>query len=169
MKKKSFTLIELLVVIAIIGLLSSIILVSMNGVRERARDTQRLSNMEQLSLSLEMYISDNSSYPEENSTNGGLELSTEDDGEFIGILVDDRYIGSYIVDPKNIEEEGYYYSYSVYDAGSEGCDVNRGKFYVLGVKNMEATDGTHRDSLGWSCPDYDWQNDFDWVVGKFEK
>jgi len=36
MKNKSFTLIELLVVIAIIGLLASIILVSLKGVREKA-------------------------------------------------------------------------------------------------------------------------------------
>lgn len=36
-KRKSFTLIELLVVIAIIGLLSSIVLVSTKGLREKAR------------------------------------------------------------------------------------------------------------------------------------
>jgi len=36
MKNKSFSLIELLVVIAIIGLLASIILVSLKGVREKA-------------------------------------------------------------------------------------------------------------------------------------
>lgn len=37
MKNKSFTLIELLVVIAIIGLISSIVLVSLKGIREKAR------------------------------------------------------------------------------------------------------------------------------------
>ena len=37
MKNKSFTLIELLVVIAIIGLISSIVLVSLKGTREKAR------------------------------------------------------------------------------------------------------------------------------------
>ncbi|MFH1611996.1 MAG: type II secretion system protein, partial [bacterium] len=35
--QKAFTLIELLVVIAIIGLLASIVLVSVNSVREKAK------------------------------------------------------------------------------------------------------------------------------------
>ncbi len=41
-KQKSFTLIELLVVIAIIGLLSSIVLVSIKGVREKAKIARSL-------------------------------------------------------------------------------------------------------------------------------
>ncbi|HQT82676.1 MAG: hypothetical protein B7W98_00555 [Parcubacteria group bacterium 20-58-5] len=59
-----FTLIELLVVIAIIGLLSSIVLASLNVARAKARDAERLSDMHQLQSALEMYANDhNSSYP----------------------------------------------------------------------------------------------------------
>jgi len=47
-KNKGFTLIELLVVIAVIGLLSSIVLVSMGGVREKARRAKADSELQQI-------------------------------------------------------------------------------------------------------------------------
>lgn len=63
LKKKGFTLIELLVVIAIIGLLASIVMVAMNNVRAKARDTQRIATLKQMQLAIEMYYDDNGSYP----------------------------------------------------------------------------------------------------------
>jgi prepilin-type N-terminal cleavage/methylation domain-containing protein len=63
MKRKSFTLIELLVVIAIIGLLSSIILVSFSGTRQKARDAKRYGDLDTIRLALALYHDANSSYP----------------------------------------------------------------------------------------------------------
>ena len=63
-KNKGFTLIELLVVIAIIGLLSSIVLVSMKGVRAKARDAKRQSDMRQLTTALQLYYDKYERYPD---------------------------------------------------------------------------------------------------------
>lgn len=62
--KKGFTLIELLVVIAIIGILSSVVLASLNSARQKSRDARRVADIKQLQLALELYYDSNSSvYP----------------------------------------------------------------------------------------------------------
>jgi len=67
---RAFTLIELLVVIAIIGVLSSVVLASLNTARGRARDAQRFSDLEQVRTALEMYYADHGSYPLQTTWHG---------------------------------------------------------------------------------------------------
>lgn len=67
MRRNGFTLIELLVVISIIGMLAALIMVNFNAARERARDVQRKSDMDQIKKALRMYYNDNGQYP----TNSG--------------------------------------------------------------------------------------------------
>jgi prepilin-type N-terminal cleavage/methylation domain-containing protein/prepilin-type processing-associated H-X9-DG protein len=58
-----FTLIELLVVIAIMAILAAILFPVFAKAREKARSTVCLSNMKQLALAVEMYLSDWEAYP----------------------------------------------------------------------------------------------------------
>ncbi len=60
---KGFTLIELMVVIAIIGILASIITVSLASSRAKARDAKRISDIRTIQLALEEYYNDNGTYP----------------------------------------------------------------------------------------------------------
>jgi prepilin-type N-terminal cleavage/methylation domain-containing protein len=53
--KIGFTLIELLVVISIIGVLATLLLANVSGVRERGRDAQRKSDINQIQKALEIY------------------------------------------------------------------------------------------------------------------
>jgi prepilin-type N-terminal cleavage/methylation domain-containing protein len=71
--QKGFTLIELLVVIAIIGLLASVVLLSLNSARQKSRDAKRLADMRQLASALELYYNDYSGYPLTANLTAGLQ------------------------------------------------------------------------------------------------
>ncbi len=60
---KGFTLVELLIVIVIIGVLSAILMANFVGVRQRARDAQRKSDLRQIQSALELYRADVGEYP----------------------------------------------------------------------------------------------------------
>ncbi len=61
--KSGFTLIELLVVIAIIGILSSVVLASLNSARMKARDTKRIADFRQIQTALELFYDQYGKYP----------------------------------------------------------------------------------------------------------
>jgi len=106
MKKytRGFTLIELLVVIAIIGILASIVLVSLNSARKKGNDTRVISDVNQIRTALETGYN-GSSYVDliggQNATcNGGVAnlvgasynncvLNTAPDNTSISTLVND--------------------------------------------------------------------------------
>lgn len=62
-KSAGFTLVELLVVIAILGVLVTIGLTSFTSAQMRGRDTQRKSDLKEVSSSLEIYYNDYGRYP----------------------------------------------------------------------------------------------------------
>jgi len=72
LKSKGFTLIELLVVIAIIGLLSSVVLVSLSNARNKGRDSSAVGSLSSLRSAAEMYYSGSANY---GSIWGGLDIS----------------------------------------------------------------------------------------------
>ena len=60
---KGFTMIELLIVVIMIGLLSIVGMGAYTASLRTGRDARRKSDLEQLRSALELYMSDNSTYP----------------------------------------------------------------------------------------------------------
>lgn len=101
---RGFTLIELLVVIAIIGILSSVVLASLNTARSKARDAVRKSDLKQLQNALEVYFNDHGAYPIVSSWSGhqtsgcGISAGLSGSGGYIPNLAP-TYIPVLPVDP----------------------------------------------------------------------
>ena len=125
---RGFTLIELLVVIAIIGILSSVVLASLNSARQKGRDARRIADIKQLQLALELYYDANGSYPATVSTS---------------TLVSSGYIAAIPSDPT-----GGAYSYA--GLGSSSCTS-----YHIGATLEQtghtALDGDNDASAGTAC------------------
>jgi prepilin-type N-terminal cleavage/methylation domain-containing protein len=94
--ERAFTLIELLVVVAIIGLLASIILVSLGQAQKKGRDSRRLGDLKEIQTALELYYTDHTSYPVATSqTTASTALASALAPTYIASVGDDPLGGSY--------------------------------------------------------------------------
>ena len=60
---KGFTIVELLIVIVVIGILAGLVVVTYNGIQQKARDTERKTDINALHGQLEAYQAQNGKYP----------------------------------------------------------------------------------------------------------
>jgi prepilin-type N-terminal cleavage/methylation domain-containing protein len=112
---RGFTLIELLVVIAIIALLTGIILTSLTSSKAKSRDAERVSDISQLQLALELYFDRCHVYPVAVNNNVKDSLTNGSCTDQQGITVNfSDYIGKIPVPPAGANPDqstsgyGYY-------------------------------------------------------------
>ena len=132
---KGFTLIELLVVIAIIGILSSIVLASLNSARQKGRDARRVSDIKQLQLALELYY-------DSNPTTG---YATSIGTTASSVLVTGGFISSIPTDPST----GASYSYAALGTGTTCSSYHLGA--TLEITNNAALSSDADAAAGTVC------------------
>ena len=60
---RGFTIVELLIVIVVIGILAALVVVTYSGIQQKARDTERKTDVNALHGQLEAYQAQNGKYP----------------------------------------------------------------------------------------------------------
>lgn len=138
---RGFTLIELLVVIAIIGILSSVVLASLNSTRKKGRDARRITDIKQLQIALELYYDQNGNYP----TSIGFGATSP--------LVTGGYIASIPSDPSRTPAcstgaEAGCYKYASLGSGSSCSSYHLGAILETSGHSVLASDADGAASEG---------------------
>ena len=128
MKKKGFTLIELLVVVAIIGVLATVVLGALGDARAKARDAKRQSDIKTIQNALELYYTDNGSYPVRSWTSSNSQAQWDAFGLQLGLnLPVDSINTATNANGSILSVYSGNYAYSYY-ANAYGCP---GQWYML--------------------------------------
>ena len=154
MKKRGFTLIETLVVMAIIGIIASIIMVSLVGARNKARDVKRKAELSQIGrfLVLSCYLPDAGA--------GDYDLMSIAQELIVKNPQYSQYISAIPRDPKTGTDTESRYRYIVNDDGSK-CALyanleNQNEPITLPnitVPTPRGGIGVFRGSSGWNGTD----------------
>lgn len=62
-KQQGFTIVELLIVIVVIGILAALVITTFTGIQQKARNTERTTDIKAIHGQVEAYFAQNGSYP----------------------------------------------------------------------------------------------------------
>lgn len=63
LKQRGFTIVELLIVIVVIGILAALVITTFTGIQQKARNTERQTDVKALHGQVEAYYAQNGRYP----------------------------------------------------------------------------------------------------------
>lgn len=155
--RKGFTLIELLVVIAIIGILSAVGLIALNGAREKARDSQRKSDLGQIRTGLALYYDTHNGYPGAVNTwftfNGTSTSGNTLYDALISTVGGGAYISRLPSTPNQAKTPTEWYNYCTLDGSNFGLYATLERPSVAnGLWVVNSSAGTAAESATPACP-----------------
>ncbi len=153
-KNRGFTLIELLVVISIIGLLSSVVIASLNNARSKGKDSKRMSDVVQLQRALEIYYDTYETYPVSSWVSSG-QSTWNTSANPLYALVTNNILSSLPVDPKNdftgaSNVPANQYAYTYFSTNYPTTPSGSGKWYMISF-NLENAQKIEQSDGAYTC------------------
>lgn len=140
-------MIELLVVIAIIAILTGIILTSLTGSKAKGRDAQRVSDIGQIQLALELYFDRCHQYPLSNSGHIDSTILTQVNANCPSGITLGSYISVINKPPVGANTDQSTNGYNYLTNANASPAVNPPTDYVL-YAQLENTSSASANSLG---------------------
>lgn len=128
-RNEGFTIVELLIVIVVIGILALLVITTYSGIQQKARNSQRQTDVQSIQTQLEAFYSQNGYYPSLTDMNSSTWLGTN-----MKSLDQDA-----LIDPSNPTQSktllaapaAKSYAYAVTDSSGNSCestDTNCAKY-----------------------------------------
>jgi len=122
-KQSGFTIIELLIVIVVIGILAGLVLTTFNGIQQKARDTERETDVKALHAQLEAYWAQQGFYPSLTDMNdraaGGF-VATNMKGLDAGAFKDPKAAATALIASPGATG----YAYAVTNSAGTSCEAD---------------------------------------------
>jgi prepilin-type N-terminal cleavage/methylation domain-containing protein len=118
-KQQGFTIVELLIVIVVIGILAGLVVTTFTGIQQRARNTERQTDVKAIHAQVEAYYAQYGKYPTLANLNDTTWRSTNMKGLDVEALKDPKGTASTLVATPAANN----YAYAVFAAdGTTTCD-----------------------------------------------
>lgn len=119
-KQQGFTIVELLIVIVVIGILAALVITTFTGIQQKARDTERQTDIKALQGQIEAYYAQKGNYPTRTNVNDGTWRSTNMKGLDAEALKDPKGATQTLAAAVSSTQ----YRYDVLNASDASCEAD---------------------------------------------
>ena len=139
-KQEGFTIVELLIVIVVIGILAALVIVTFSGIQQRARDTERKTDINAVQGHVEAFYAQNGYYPTRTHVNDPTWRSTNTRGLDPAALADPSNAATQTLVGAAVAGS---YAYEPVTTGGASCEADETTCAAYSLTATLETGGTY--------------------------